>query len=703
MKSLNTLTGKIYTGVFAFIMLVMIIFIVLSSEIFSSGSKSAIRNFSEGWTEETGESRFIRDVRLTEPGQEITLTKKLPGTIAENDCICLETKNSAVTVWVDDRKVYSFVSEENTTGLGYGVYFHEINISDTDGGRMVTIAFSAANPDSKNGSITSVYLAPAADFIHMCVNRLIVPASISLFIIFLGLLMFIIYIRIPDKNDLPFSIIAISLFSILVGVWLFVDTNIMQLVEGNLYLWRGINRYPLLFALYPFLLFINSITKLKRQIYQIIAFYLNLAVIGVAVLLRYVLNVDMSASFTPLVAVEVLILIVVSTVILLDNYLYCRENGVVVGIRSFYYAIIVFAGCTFGDLLMIRFRYFSIESYGSLTRLGILFFVVVFLFEFLKWWTRDRADVQRDRFINKVLQYAVSYSPEDSIRLILEFMGTELKTDRIGIFEKQDNGKFRGTYEWYREDLKEAGMDLLYLPYEGLVEEMNKAFKANHNRLIISSPEEYKTALPSLYSIMVSNDIENMVSCPLDSNGNLIGWLAFIGTPPELQEETAEILSVTSYFLTQLIVQREEQKRLRYYSYNDPLSGALNRRAFSEYIETGLDKSLPFGYMICTIKGLEAANASVGYEAGDRMVVGLVKSLFDVFGEGNVYRMGGAEFSAFGFETDEVFFNSDVERARMIAKDKGLELSVGAVYCAFGTMGMPRVLARASELMKADK
>lgn len=65
--------------------------------------------------------------------------------------------------------------------------------------------------------------------------------------------------------------------------------------------------------------------------------------------------------------------------------------------------------------------------------------------------------------------------------------------------------------------------------------------------------------------------------------------------------------------------------------------------------------------------------------------------------------MGGAEFSAFGFETDEVFFNSDVERARKMAKDRGLELSVGHVYCAFGTMAVNRVLARAAEIMKADK
>ncbi|MCR5279907.1 MAG: diguanylate cyclase [Lachnospiraceae bacterium] len=703
MKSQNSFSGKVYTVIHLILVFALAAYIVIVSGILTAGYNEAVRNFSDEWITETGESRCIDDVRIPGIGRKVELTKKLPGNITDEDCICIESKNSIYTILIDDREIFTFSPEENFTGLGYGVTFNEIRLNGADGGHTVHLKIASINPENNRGQILSVYLAPSLDYIHMQVRSCFIPAALSLFVVLLGVTMVLIYIRIPDKNDLPFSIISLSMIAMLIGSWLFVDTNIMQLITGNIFMWRSLNRFIILFALYPCVHFINSLTKLRRQIYQIIAFFVNIAIVILALILRFVFDVDTTMSFSPIIGVEVLLLAILSFVSLIDNNIYCKNNGLVQGIKGFYIGIMVLIVSVALDILLYHIGIFQWDSYGSFTRLGVACFMIVCLFQFLKWWTRDRADVQRDRFINKILQYAVSYSPEDSIRLILEFMGTELRTSRIGIFEKQENGKFHGTYEWFREDLESADMGLLYLPQEGLVDEMYKAFYANQKRLIISNPEEYKTALPSLYSLMISNDIESLVSGPLESNGKLVGWLAFIGTPDELQEETAEIISIISYFLTQLIVQREEQKRLRYYSYNDPLTGALNRRAFTEYLENGLDMSSAFGYLICNINGLEAANNKIGYEAGDRMVKDVVRCLTDVFGESHVYRMGGGEFAAFGFETDESFFNGDVERVRKLAKEKDLSLSIGSVFCAFGTMAIQRVLYRANEIMKADK
>ena len=703
MKTQDSLLSKAYTIIYLILVFALTVYVVVISGVFSSHYNDTTRRFSDNWITETGENRYIKDVSIPEPGAEVVVTKKIPGRLLDNDCLCLESRNTTLHIYIDDREIYEFIPEKNITGFGYGVAFHEIPLDQSYGGHVVTIKFSCVNPQKKYGEVTSVYLSSPDEFFHIQVRNRLIPAFLSLFVVLLGLTMMIIYLRIPDKNDLPFSIIALSMIAILIGSWLFVDTKIMQLITGHVYLWRGLNRYIILFALYPCVLFVNSLTKLKRRIYQFVALMINIIIVAAALVMRLVLDIDTTISFSPLIGIEILLLSIMTLIILLENYFYIRDNGLLSGFKGFTLSLIILFATIALDLLAYWLKFLWGDSYGTFTRVGMVLFMITSLFQFLKWWTRDRANIQRDRFINKILQYAVSYSPEDSIRLILEFMGTELHTARIGIFEKQENGKFRGTYEWFREDLESAGMELLYLPQEGLFDEMYKAFYANQHKLIISNPEEYKTALPALYSILLSNEISSLVSGPLESNGKLVGWLAFIDTPSELQEETAEVIAVISYFLTQLIVQREEQKRLRYYSYNDPLSGALNRRAFMEYLEKGLDKSSAFGYLICDIDGLEAANSSGGYEAGDKMVIQLVQCLTDVFGEGHVYRMGGAEFAAFGFETDEAYFNSDVDRARKMAREKGIKISAGAVYCAFGTMGMQRVLTRANELMKEEQ
>ena len=325
------------------------------------------------------------------------------------------------------------------------------------------------------------------------------------------------------------------------------------------------------------------------------------------------------------------------------------------------------------------------------------------MLQFLSWWTRDRADIERERFINRTLQYAMSSnSTDENIRSMLDYMGKELMARRICVFEEQGNGKYRGTYEWFREGEKPAGIDLIYLPYDGMVDELYKSFKTNDGHLIADSPEAYKTVNPKFYNFCMQYSIKNMVAGPLESSGSLNGFLAFVDSPAEFLEETAHIINIVSYFLNQLIVQREEQERLRYYSYNDAMSGALNRRAFNEYLEDGLDMSQAFGLFICHINGFDETNRKRGYEAGDKLIIDTVHAVTEVFGKENVYRIGGAEFAAFGYETDESFFDSDVERVRSLTDDMGVSLSAGAVYCAYGAMDIKKVIRHANELLRND-
>lgn len=73
--------------------------------------------------------------------------------------------------------------------------------------------------------------------------------------------------------------------------------------------------------------------------------------------------------------------------------------------------------------------------------------------------------------------------------------------------------------------------------------------------------------------------------------------------------------------------------------YTDPLTGALNRRAFF------LDDRRYIA--ICDLDSLKWVNDNHGHRAGDEMMIDLVKELQSVFGEDSVFRMGarGDEFS----------------------------------------------------------
>ena len=134
-----------------------------------------------------------------------------------------------------------------------------------------------------------------------------------------------------------------------------------------------------------------------------------------------------------------------------------------------------------------------------------------------------------------------------------------------------------------------------------------------------------------------------------------------------------------------------------YYTYNDALSGAMNHRAYRKFIEQGLDTSSAFGYLCCSLTGLEEINKARGYEAGDRIVVEVAECLMEVFGEENVYRLNGTDFSVFGFESEEIFFENDVERSKKMIKEKEIDVQIASLYCMYGTKNLDLVIQRVND------
>ncbi len=682
---------------FTVILAAAVLWIIFSSEIAETGWEN-IRAFSDAWTSGDGSAVSLGN---SSSGRMI-LKKRLPGNLAAGDCICFESRDTEFVLTVEERILAEHKPEKNISGAGMGKEFNVFPLKPSDGGRWIQLEYSGVYENG--GFIREAYISPAVSYICMSTVQRVGTALMSLLIAFLGMVMLIIYIRIPDKEDMPFNILALGFVAVIAGIWLFGETGIMQITTGRRVLYRAVDRILPVFEIYPFICFINSVTKKKRRIYEATALWVDLALAAVYIGMTVAGIADMGRSFGTVIVFGLIFLILFSVLILSDNFLYCSSNATAPALKEFYPGIAAFAVCALADLVSTFILKLKFIAVGSFTRLGTVLFLFMSLFQFLRWWTRNREGIERDRFINRAMQYAISsVSPDESIRAMLAYMGSELKVGRIGIFEEHENGKYHGSYEWYREGLLSVGLDMIYLPYEGFIDELDRAFAANNKCLIVEDPEEYKNVYPALYNLLKSHNVNNMISGALESGGRLLGVLTFFNAPEDYLEEISEIILLISYFLSQLIMQREEQNRLRFYSYNDQISGALNRAAYNEYVENGLDETLPFGYIICNIDNLGDTNDTGGYEEGDRTVRTMVGIMKDIFGEKNVYRLSGAEFTAFGFETDEGFFDGDVQRVRKAAAAKGIDISLGSVYCANGTMGMERVIRRADGLLRSER
>ncbi len=704
MRRKSPIISNIYNFILVFLFLLVFVGIPLKTDGIFFSHKADMLNFSKTWKVNGDTIVLIDELWTGNYGGTITASKVLPNNLTDSDELCFESRDTNVTVYLDAKEIYSFRSAENMTGLGYGVAFHQIGLCSEYDGQTVTIKYEGVKENQLRGSIFGVYICPSSYYMRYHMSRVLLPCLFCIVTFFFGVVLVLISIVAFDEEKLPFNIFALGISAMVLGLWLFIDTNILKLMTGNILVWHDMSRILPFMSAYPLILFYNSLTMTKRKIYHHLSFWISIIFGCGIIFLRYLFDVDMMFSYARGLISYIIVLSCLILIITYDNIAYFKRMNIKYDVLFLHIGIAILLGCCFLDLIIYFFNLKLSDTQGTYARIGLTIFVMIMLLEFLKWWMRDHADIERDRFITRALQYAVSSnSPEVSIKSMLSFLGTELEAKRIFIFEDQKNGKFRGTYEWYGENAESADLDIMYLPYNGIVDKLYEEIGKSDRKLIINYPETYKNSIPAFYNLLKSNNVDSLILGPLELNGKLFGICGVIGISREAQKTIAEILDLISYFLTQLIVQREEQRRLFYYNFNDVLTGARNQMAYRKFIEGELDTASAFGYVRCALIGLEEINAIHGYDAGDKIVTSAAKSLMEVFGESNVYRINGLEFAIFGFETDELFFNNDVERASEALKESDISACFAAVYCLYGTHDINTVIKKAEEKLQTSK
>ncbi|MBR5420357.1 MAG: diguanylate cyclase [Lachnospiraceae bacterium] len=700
MKKNGGIVRKIYTVLIALGALLL----VAGAVWVEKAGDGTLRNFSDGWMDDEGVRRDVGVHSLRYQGMSHSLERELPQTITEKDCLCFESVNVNFSVCLDEDEIYSFQTHENLTGVGYGFAMHTVGLCSADAGRKVTIYFEKVHPNAGGGRIQDVYISPAEDYMRLQLAQKSPTMLIAVLIIGFGVLSILVFVRLSGRGRLPFDAGALGLAAVIMGFWLMLDSNILQLMTGLIFAERVLNRLLILLVMYPTITYFNSLTKQKRLIYQHIAFGITVLTFFTLVGLRYLVGIDMITSFSKGIVFYIVAMSLLTGIIFVDELLYCRANEIEADLGGFFFGLAALLTGGIIDLVIYFLKLRILDSYGTFTSIGMLAFIAIMLMRFLSWWNRDQALIERDRFLNRALEYFVSSeSPDEGIREIMGFTGSELKPGLILLFEERGEGKYRGTYRWDAKVSGPGAGGLLYLPEKGFVDELYKVFRSEQKSLIIEDIEKYRTSDPALYNMLSSDNVDCMVACPLETDKKLVGMLTLIDLPREDMEKTADYIEQLSRFLTQLLMRRDEQAKLRAYSYNDVISGALNRRAYKEFLEEKLDLGSAFGYLICEISGLKNANDTRGYESGDRMILEITAVLSDVFGKEQVFRVGGTEFVAFGFESEEMFFLNDVERVRRQAIGKGLKIYTGEVYCTYGTHDISKVIRRANEHLMEDR
>lgn len=153
----------------------------------------------------------------------------------------------------------------------------------------------------------------------------------------------------------------------------------------------------------------------------------------------------------------------------------------------------------------------------------------------------------------------------------------------------------------------------------------------------------------------------------------------------ELHKELISIRKILSGMKSEERVFKERETHLQYLANHDPLTGAINRRAFMEQALVEIEKNLrnhtPCGVVMMDIDFFKKFNDTYGHVAGDkalRHLVGLISASMrknDFLG-----RYGGEEFLFFYDNADKKTGIAIAERFRKMLETSPIQLETGPVF-----------------------
>lgn len=309
--------------------------------------------------------------------------------------------------------------------------------------------------------------------------------------------------------------------------------------------------------------------------------------------------------------------------------------------------------------------------------------------------------INREMFVTDLLKYASTMSdPKEIINEMLRYLGHELDADRAYIFEEVDGVCFNNTFEWCKEGVVPQIDILQNVPYE-VCDPWYKEYDKNSN-IVIRDLEEYKSVSQAIYDILKPQDVNTLITAPLELDGKYIGFWGVDNPPADSLDDISAIITLLTYTMSIMIRYRNSIDEITYISMYDQLSGVCNRRVL-EAKENEIHGTSSVSIMSCDINGLKKMNDTKGHAAGDQLIIDCAAALSKAFGNDNVYRIGGDEFVVLMTDESEESFNMRKEKALAYMDMYEVSVSIGCVHHPHSKYSIAQMLKETDDLMYASK
>ena len=352
------------------ILLIFIVFLFLY-KLDGGNLNSKDEQFSDGWTYEDGTPVDFSNLRY-EP-EEGTITKTVSPEQVSGADLCFESRSLFFTVYINDTAVYDFHPDLiRIYGNYYGECIHTVDLPALEENSEIRITYTTLH-EALTSSFYSMKIQEGAEFVKVTVAENFANYQQCFVIMVLGVVLIVVgFLFTSDPNSI-IETISLGTTAIVLALWTSSGSRIPQIISENSAMVRVMDYMCLIFLPVPVIILIASVSKQLDSILPKIL----IGLCGLNLVLNVVWVLVLGRDYSEVLIITHIILgigVLFIVHLTIGAYKKSGKFGKNMKVIVAGFSVLIAAGI----LDIIRYYLFNAADASLFTRLGLLYFIILF-------------------------------------------------------------------------------------------------------------------------------------------------------------------------------------------------------------------------------------------------------------------------------------------------------------------------------------
>ena len=327
--------------------------------------------FSDGWTYEDGTPVDFSNLRYAP--EECSITKTVSPEQVSGADLCFESRSLFFTVYINDTAVYDFHPDLiRIYGNYYGECIHTVDLPDLEENSEIRITYTTLY-EASTSTFYSMKIQEGAEFVKVTVAENFANYQQCFVIMVLGVVLIVVgFLFTTDPNSI-IETISLGTTAIVLALWTSSGSRIPQIISENSAMVRVMDYMCLIFLPVPVIILIASVSKQLDSILPKIL----IGPCGLNLVLNVVWVLVLGRDYSDVLIITHIILgigVLFIVHLTIGAYKKSGKFGKNMKVIVAGFSVLIAAGI----IDIIRYYLFKAADASLFTRLGLLYFIILF-------------------------------------------------------------------------------------------------------------------------------------------------------------------------------------------------------------------------------------------------------------------------------------------------------------------------------------